>query len=129
MTKKSPNGACLPITPPALLPAAQGGAHAPPEEARRPTYNLAFPLAEANDWIRRWKAADGGFFCHPQPDGSVMVQLAFRHGEGMVAIEEALDEIQPLQDELMHNPDLKSAVCTIVADTWHMARQQPAASA
>lgn len=120
MSKKHPNGPALPKIPP-VLTGAQGGALAPPDQARRPTYTAAFPLKEANDWIMRWRKADGGFFCHPQPDGSVMVQLAFKHGQGAEAIEEALDQIQPLQDELMHNPDLKSAVCTLIADTWHMA--------
>jgi len=129
MTKKHPNGEGLPRTPRALLPDAQGSALAPPDQARSPTYSPAFPLAEANDWISRWRKAEGGFFCHPQPDGSVMVQLAYKHGHDANSIEEALDKIQPLQDELMHNPDLKSAVCTLIADTWHMASKPAAGSA
>lgn len=129
MTKKHPNGRALPSTPPLLLGSTQGAPSAPPEPATRPTYSPAFPLAEASDWIRRWREADGGFYCHPQPDGSVMVQLAYRHGKGAEAIEEAIDRIQPLQDELLGRPDLKSAVITLIADTWAMASRPPAGSA
>lgn len=129
MSNDFTNGKGLPRTPHALLPDAQGGAHAPPSDARRPTYSPLFPLKEANDWIARWRKAEGGFFCHPQPDGSVMVQLAFKHGQGAEAIEDALDMIQPLQDELFANPDLKSAVCTLIADAWNMARRPAAGSA
>jgi hypothetical protein len=129
MSNEHPNGKGLPRTPRALLPDAQGGTPPLQDQACRPTYSPAFPLAEANDWISRWRKADGGFFCHPQPDGSVMVQLAYKHEHGPEAIEEALDKIQPLQNELFANPDLKSAVCTLIADTWHMASQRPAGSA
>lgn len=75
-----------------------------------------FPIEKAKDWIGRWKAAGGGFFCHPQPTGEVMVQLAYQGDESDP--QTALDRINPIQDELLGNPDLKSAVTTLVADAW-----------
>jgi hypothetical protein len=74
-----------------------------------------FPLAEATDWIGRWKDAGGGFFCRAAED-QVQVQLAFKHD----------GEIMPpkgvkLQTELLINPSLKSAVTTLVANAWAKA--------
>ena len=120
----------VPFAPVEVNRDARAGEPAPPnDEARRPTYTEAFPLKEANEWIAAWKAADGGFYCHPQPDGSVMVQLAYQHEQDAEAIEEAIDRIQPLQDRLLRDPTLKSAVCTLIADAWNFARQKPAGHA
>lgn len=86
----------------------------------------AFPIERAKDWIERWKDAGGGFFCHPQPTGEVMVQLAYQAGETESGQPEdpqvTLDRVTPVQAELMADPDLKSAVTTLVADAWNDAR-------
>lgn len=81
--------------------------------------NEDFPLEEASDFIARWKAAGGGFIFHPQPDGSVMVQLA-----GQLA-EDGTDPQGPerdaLQTELLADPRLKGAVTTLATQAWHRA--------
>lgn len=81
--------------------------------------NNAFPLEEATDFIGRWKAVGGGFYFHPQEDGSVMVQLA-----GQLAYD-GTDPDGPsreaLQAELLSEPRLKSAVTTLAAQAWHRA--------
>lgn len=82
-------------------------------------HNEAFPLEAANDFLARWKAAGGGFYFHPQPDGAVMVQLA-----GQLA-EDGTDPNGPardaLQTELLADPRLKGAVTTLAAQAWHRA--------
>lgn len=82
-------------------------------------HNEAFPLEQATDFIARWKAVGGGFYFHPQPDGSVMVQLA-----GQLA-EDGTDPSGPardtLQAELLADPRLKGAVTTLAAQAWHRA--------
>ena len=80
-----------------------------------------FPIERAKDWIGRWKAAGGGFFCHPNEEtGEVMVQLA---SQGSLLDEPEVrnrkaEKIQSLQDELLKEPALKSAITTLVAATW-----------
>ena len=81
--------------------------------------NPNFPLEKATDWIARWKGAGGGFYFHPQPDGSVMVQLAAVVGPG--GEDPNLDERAPIQAELLHDPELKSAVTTLAAQAWKRA--------
>lgn len=85
-------------------------------------HNENFPLEAAKDWIGRWKAAGGGFFCHPQPDGSVMVQLAATSEQESARISPEQDEIQ---NEILWDPDLKSAVTTLVAQAWNRASNAP----
>lgn len=86
-----------------------------------------FPIERAKDWIGRWKNAGGGFFCHPNEEtGEVMVQLA---SQGSLLDEPEVrnrkaEKIASLQDELLKEPALKSAITTLVADTWAMARQR-----
>lgn len=83
-----------------------------------------FPLEEAKDWIGKWKRAGGGFFCHPNAEtGEVMVQLASQ-GDLLHTPEEAEKRnanILDLQNELLANPTLKSAITTLVADAWTRA--------
>lgn len=80
-----------------------------------------FPLEEAKDWIGKWKRAGGGFFCHPNAEtGEVMVQLASQ-GDLLDTEEQAANRnrrINDLQNELLANPELKSAITTLVADAW-----------
>lgn len=87
----------------------------------------AFPLEEATDWIGRWKDAGGGFFCRAG-EGQVQVQLAWQ-GESEIMPPDA----QALQTELLVHPRLKSAVTTLVANSWAKARvlsaQPPAGNA
>lgn len=84
-------------------------------------HNEAFPLEEATDFIGRWKAVGGGFYFHPQPDGSVMVQLAGQLADdGSDPHSEARDK---LQTELLADHRLKSAVTTLAAQAWNRACQ------
>lgn len=75
-----------------------------------------FPLEDATDWIGRWKEAGGGFFCRAQDD-QVQVQLAWQ-GDSEIMPAAA----QSLQTELLITPALKSAVTTLVANSWAKAR-------
>lgn len=76
-----------------------------------------FPLAEATDWIGRWKDAGGGFFCRAdEATGEVQVQLAFQH-DGPTMPPEGVT----LQTELLIDPKLKSAVTTLVVNAWAKA--------
>ena len=61
-------------------------------------------------------------FVHPQEDGSVMVQLAAQLGPD--GTDPNLDHRAPIQDELLRNPDLKSAVVTLAAQAWTRVNQQ-----
>lgn len=76
----------------------------------------AFPLEEARDWIGRWKAAGGGFFCRAAED-QVQVQLAFQSESDIMP-----PAAVALQTELLTAPRLKSAVTTLVADAWSKAQ-------
>lgn len=84
-------------------------------------HNENFPLELAAEFIGRWKEVGGGFYFHPQPDGSVMVQLA-----GALAADGS-DPNGPardaLQAELLADPRLKGAVTTLAAQAWHRANQ------
>lgn len=84
-------------------------------------HNEAFPLEEANDFLARWKAVGGGFYFHPQPDGSVMVQLAGALAEDGTDPNGAARDT--LQAELLADPRLKGAVTTLAAQAWHRAQQ------
>lgn len=87
-----------------------------------------FPIEKAKDWIDRWKKAGGGFFCHPQEGGAVMVQLAFKSPPVEIATEggepapSAIEKAEHIQAELLGDPELKSAVTTLVANAWHKSR-------
>lgn len=84
-----------------------------------------FPIEEAKDWIGAWRSAGGGFFCHPnEATGEVMVQMASQSSaadEPEVAQRKA-EKILELQDALLADPRLKSAITTLVADAWQAAR-------
>lgn len=90
-------------------------------------HNENFPLEAAKDWIGRWKAAGGGFYFHPQDDGSVMVQLAATTGPA--GTDPNSDHREPIQRELLLDPDLKSAVTTLAADAWYRMHQRAPAAA
>lgn len=90
-------------------------------------HNENFPLEAAKDWIGRWKAAGGGFYFHPQGDGSVMVQLAAKLETDCE--DPNFDRRAPIQNELLLDPDLKSAVTTLAAGAWYrMQHRAPAAA-
>ncbi len=76
-----------------------------------------FPIERATDWIGRWKEAHGGFFCHDQGEGVCLVQLATMAEKGEQSI-----AAYALQQELLSDPELKSAVTTLVADAWAKKR-------
>ena len=76
-----------------------------------------FPLADVNDWIARWKAVGGGFWCRQNGEG-VEVQLARQ------VPSPDPDEITAmvLQEELLAQPFLKGAVTSFIADAWAKAK-------
>lgn len=94
-----------------------------------PAATAAFPLEAATDWIGRWKDAGGGFFCKANHStGEVQVQLAFQ-GESEIMPPDAT----ALQTELLIDPRLKTAVTTLVVNSWAkasaVANMPPAGSA
>lgn len=84
-----------------------------------------FPIEEAKDWIGAWRSAGGGFFCIPNKGtGDVMVQLASQASaldEPEIAQRKA-EKLVALQDQILADPRLKSAITTLVADAWQAAR-------
>lgn len=84
-----------------------------------------FPIEAAKDWIGAWRSAGGGFFCHPnEATGDVMVQMASQASaldEPEVAQRKA-EKLAELQDQILADPRLKSAITTLVADAWNAAR-------
>lgn len=88
-----------------------------------PANNENFPLEEAANWIARWKAAGGGFFCREEADG-VTVQLAARRS--------CRTECDVIANELLGQPRLKMAVSMLVRNQWEkslLANVPPAGSA
>ena len=104
-------------------PGAAGAGDVPPSTETAPaTLPDTFPLEAAQNWIGRWKDAGGGFFCHIVAGDQIMVQLAFSH-ERYPDEQSAIDAAQPLQNEILADPELKTAVCTLVANTWANAQK------